>query len=195
MLELKYNKKRGNGSLFYDTYIRDKVKNNTLIFSDGEKIKNELNLYDEERLLRIETTIKNSAHWETYGLKVITLRDLLTLNLGNHFELFNRPIKHYMTGLKTVKHNEDMSFQDISLLMNLKFYKNTLKYNTLFEAIPNVIDDLFAGKNDSKTITVQKSQYRKKLKDLILKIPKTYSNDYSKQTVLELENKGIIPTL
>jgi hypothetical protein len=195
MLELKYNKKRINGDLFYRTYIKDKVLNNTFIFSDGERYKPELNVYDEERLLRIETTIKNSAHWKIYNLEVITLRDLLNLDLSNHFELFNKPIRHYMTGFKKVHHSEELSFQDLSLLKLLEFYKMYQNLNTLFEAIPCVIEYLFAGKKDSKITTVQKSQYRKKLKELIQKIPKTFSNDYSQQTILELESKGVIPTL
>ena len=50
-----------------------------------------------------ETTIKNNAHWGTYGCTVRTLNDLLALHLSKHKELFNRPINHYMNGNKTLE--------------------------------------------------------------------------------------------
>jgi hypothetical protein len=54
-LELKHH-----STLFYDTYIRGSIYDKYLI---------------DNKLLRVETTIKNKAHWKTYNLEISTLKD------------------------------------------------------------------------------------------------------------------------
>jgi hypothetical protein len=53
-LELKHH-----STLFYDTYIRGSIYDKYLI---------------DNKLLRVETTIKNKAHWKTYNLEISTLK-------------------------------------------------------------------------------------------------------------------------
>jgi hypothetical protein len=82
-LELKHH-----STLFYDTYIRGSIYDKYLI---------------DNKLLRVETTIKNKAHWKTYNLEISTLKDLLDIDLSKNRTLITRPINYYMTGIKFLK--------------------------------------------------------------------------------------------
>jgi hypothetical protein len=73
-LELKHH-----STLFYDTYIRGSIYDKYLI---------------DNKLLRVETTIKNKAHWKTYNLEISTLKDL-DIDLSKNRTLITRPINYY----------------------------------------------------------------------------------------------------
>jgi hypothetical protein len=67
--------------------------------------------FECDRLLRVETTIKNKAHFKTYGCKIHTLQDLINLDLQSErvLEFFRRPMSTYMTGYKEIKHTKKMT--------------------------------------------------------------------------------------
>jgi hypothetical protein len=88
-LELKHH-----STLFYDTYIRGSIYDKYLI---------------DNKLLRVETTIKNKAHWKTYNLEISTLKDLLDIDLSKNRTLITRPINYYMTGIKFIKTRTDLT--------------------------------------------------------------------------------------
>lgn len=105
-IELKHN-----STEFYKTFLKEHL-HSELIGIDGELIPNK-NFFNDDRLLRIETTIKDSRHFDTYGYKVKTLKDLLTLELNPEFlQVFIRPMSTYMNGYRTIKHTEGMTSLD-----------------------------------------------------------------------------------
>jgi hypothetical protein len=63
----------------------------------------------DNKLLRVETTIKNKAHWKTYNLEISTLKDLLDIDLSKNRTLITRPINYYMTGIKFIKTRTDLT--------------------------------------------------------------------------------------
>jgi hypothetical protein len=50
----------------------------------------------DNKLLRVEKTIKNKAQWKTYNLEISTLKDLLDIDLSKNTPI-TRPINYYMT--------------------------------------------------------------------------------------------------
>jgi exonuclease V gamma subunit len=95
-LELKHH-----STLFYDTYIRGSIYDKYLI---------------DNKLLRVETTIKNKAHWKTYNLEISTLKDLLDIDLSKNRTLITRPINYYMTGIKFIKTRTDLTASERAYL-------------------------------------------------------------------------------
>jgi hypothetical protein len=103
-LELKHH-----STLFYDTYY--------------------IQIYDkyliDNKLLRVETTIKNKAHWKTYNLEISTLKDLLDIDLSKNRTLITRPINYYMTGIKFIKTRTDLTASERAYLYMI----NSIKEN------------------------------------------------------------------
>ena len=78
----------GKSKRFTDTYLR----------SLG------LNSYNPMYFFRYETTIKNKAHFKSYGVDITTIKDLLELDLdkvGPQF--FERPATFYLNSEQTLK--------------------------------------------------------------------------------------------
>ncbi len=92
---------------FYDKHLE--LNNKSKVFYDTYLKNNPSVKLVPERQLRMETTIKNSAHWKTYGIELKTFKDLLELDLTKHPELFERPLNHYLDGQKQVKHSKKLS--------------------------------------------------------------------------------------
>ena len=117
-LELKHN-----STLFYDSYIKSNKEITKYLI--------------DNKLLRIETTLKNNAHWNTYGATVITLRDLLELDLTKLSDVFKRPISHYMKGDKFIPIKTNLNVTERQSLMLLKL---TMDYYNMteFEAIEHL---------------------------------------------------------
>jgi hypothetical protein len=62
----------------------------------------------DNKLLRVETTIKNKAHWKTQPWNINT-KDLLDIDLSKNRTLITRPINYYMTGIKFIKTRTDLT--------------------------------------------------------------------------------------
>ena len=102
-IELKYN-----STVFYEAYLKDEL-NSDLIDIDGIRIPQN-QFFNDDKLLRVETTIKNNRHFDSYGYKVKSLRDLLNLELDKKFlQVFIRPVSQYMTGYREIKQVEGMT--------------------------------------------------------------------------------------
>jgi hypothetical protein len=78
----------------------------------------------DNKLLRVETTIKNKAHWKTYNLEISTLKDLLDIDLSKNRTLITRPINYYMTG-KFIKTRTDLTASERAYLYMI----NSIKEN------------------------------------------------------------------
>ena len=144
----------------------------------------------DNHLLRIETTIKNSAHWNTYNLQVATLNDLLNLDLSKHLELFKRPISHYMDGSKFIETRTSLSpsdRKDLTLIdMHMKFYD--LKQHEAIEHLGNIIEP---------TDRRHKARYIKKLEALVntYRKNKIIKGDINQLNIIEeLTKMKLIPT-
>jgi L-cysteine desulfidase len=133
----------------------------------------------DNKLLRVETTIKNKAHWKTYNLEISTLKDLLDIDLSKNRTLITRP-NYYMTGIKFIKTRTDLTASERAYLYMI----NSIKEN---------------GSSEIKAIIEvkilepihQKKQRKKKLIELvnsqrIFKIKKSDSNQLD--IITELEN-------
>jgi hypothetical protein len=162
LIELKYN-----STEFYNTFLKAEVEENTL-FADGTTeepyFKKEENI---DKLLRVETTIKNKAHWETYGLKVNTLLELLNVDLSRQNIIFNRPIANYMSGHKLIQHRTDLTPTE-RMLLQYMHTKAQLLGIEVQDTISSIVYEAFSGKEKTQTIRNQKSQYKKKLLNLLL---------------------------
>ena len=136
-IELKYN-----STPFYEKYIKNAL-NQTLIDLNGNVITEGNKYFDEQRLLRVETTIKNNLHFESYGYQVKTLRDLLNLKKDKDFlKIFTRPMSQYMSGYREIKHNEDMTigqrFKYLTLLNKAKHLNLDIE-----DVIPSVAMEIY----------------------------------------------------
>lgn len=162
IIELKYNSTK-----FYNTFLKAQVEEATL-FADGT---NEAPYFSKkeniDKLLRVETTIKNKDHWETYGLKVNTLLELLNVDLNSYNIIFNRPIANYMTGHKLIQHRTDLTPTE-RMLLQLMHTKAQLLGIEVQDTISSIVYEAFQGKEKTQTIRNQKSQLKKKLLNLLV---------------------------
>ena len=162
LIELKYN-----STEFYNTFLKAEVEQNTL-FADGTTEAPYFSKKENiDKLLRVETTIKNKAHWETYGLKVNTLLELLNVDLSKQNIIFNRPIANYMTGHKLIQHRTDLTPTE-RMLLQYMHTKAQLLGIEVQDTISSIVYEAFLGKEKTQTIRNQKSQYKKKLLNLLL---------------------------
>jgi len=179
---LKYYAKavelKNHSTAFYDAYLKDGLKGNIH--------------FDDERLLRVETTIKNSDHFKTYGYNIKTLEALLSIKNDNKFiQIFMRPMSQYMTGYREIKHQEGLTVQQ------------KIKTLLLFERAKNMnaqIEDVVSGLSyelypDSKH---SRSRQKKEFHELISReenIAKVHLHntiDYRK-FISEISTKKLIP--
>ena len=95
--------------VFYESHLKDEL-NETLVDINGNVISKRNKYFNLERLVRVETTIRNRMHFKSYGYNVRTLNDLLSLDLDISFlQIFKRPIGVYMTGYKEIQHMKEMT--------------------------------------------------------------------------------------
>ena len=172
----KYLELNHKSSVFYEAYL----KNNPFI-----------NLV-ENKQVRAETTIKNSAHWKTYGIEIKTLQDLLDLNLSECTEIFKRPLNHYLVGNKAIFHKLNLTPTDKKDLMLIDSLTKLHKINEA-AAIELVCESIFPT-----TIRQNKnprSRQRKKLTELVLNNKQKSAENYNSNQldiVSELEKINLL---
>lgn len=190
ILELK-----NNSSDFYNAYLKDKINEKTL-FSDGtEYITTPAT---EENVLRIETTIKNTNHFATYGIYCKTLLDLLKIDLSNYSEIFNRPIQTYMTGYRQINYAIELTLSERVLIHTLKLQANIVKLEPA-QVVDSFVYSMYPNGTETKpnVLKNQRSKFKKKLFELLEIDKKTmqenkYKND--QKTLLEIQDFGFIPS-
>ncbi len=184
---LKYYAKaielKNNSNLFYESYLKEEL-NQDYILSDGKRY-TPPNYIDDNKLLRVETTIKNKDHWKTYGLKVETLSDLLKLDLYKYLEIFNKPINHYMKADKRTIHRTEFNPTEkaLYLLMDSQSKLNGL---SMVDTIPFIAHKITNDKH-------QKSRYKKKLSELLDASTKENTNKSQLKLYNNLEKINLIP--
>ena len=132
---------------------------------------NDINKYDPDYFYRIETTIKNAAHFKTYGLEIRTLNDLLELDLDkNGAQFFERPLNTYLDiAKKTLKISaRGISPKDKVMLTAVTWALQALPKFTedqpLDERIDSAVEEVIAFSFNEGDCKVSKSRIRTKLK-------------------------------
>ena len=118
---------------FYQTYLKPQFR---------------LAEQDVDRWLRIETTIKNKNHFQSYGKDISTLRELLLSDLIESKEYFQRPINTYMNGVNTLvipRTREGLSLRDRGTI-HLMQCKMELGNLNSYQVIESLVEWLEADK-------------------------------------------------
>ena len=188
LLELKNNSEE-----FYNAYLKDKI-NEVTLFADGSEYTDEVT---EDNLLRIETTIKNPSHFETYGIYCKTLLDLLNIDLSKHSSFFNRPIQTYMSGYRPINHNSELTLSEKILIEHTKLKAASMNLQPM-EVIDVVVYSMYPnGTNTSASVLKnQRSKFRKKIIELLLidkKVMQENKKTNSQKSLLEIQDFGFNP--
>ena len=193
---LKYYAKavelKNRSTAFYEAYLKEEL-NSELIDLEGNRYPQN-KFFDDDRLLRVETTIKNNQHFKTYGYKVKTLNDLMKLELDRAFlKVFNRPMAKYMTGYREINQVEGMTkaqkFKYYAMLKHAKLHNINIE-----DSIPYYVNRLHPD--------IKKHQARGNLKADLLRIlnmnevaVKTIAHNRKiwREFIDEIEAKKLIP--
>ena len=182
-----------NSTDFYNAYIKDKLNEETL-FADSSIFVPD---YNENNILRVETTIKNSDHFNTYGIKCKTLIELLNIDLLKHNAIFNRPIQTYMSGYKTITHNLELTLTQRGWIYSLNLLAKSMNLRPI-EVVDVLVLQMFPFNPDTKinVLKSSRSQFKKKLIELLHIDKKTMIQNKMKNTQIsmdEIKGFGIIP--
>jgi hypothetical protein len=188
VLELQHN-----STDFYNAYIKENLNEKTL-FADGTIFATD---YNEDNILRVETTIKNPDHFATYGIYCKTLLDLLKTDLTLHSSMFNRPIQTYMNGYKTIQHNGNLTPYERVLIHSLDLIAKQMDLKPI-DVIDVYVNSIFPINHETKpnVIKVQRSKFKKTLYELIEIDKKRMMENKTKNeqiSMLEIQGFGLIP--
>jgi hypothetical protein len=189
LMSLKYDPSNVE---FYETYLKDIVFGKTL-FSDLSEYENPLN---DNNFLRIETTIKNSDHFETYKIKNIkTLEQLLQLNIASEYAFFKRPQSVYMTGYKILKQVSEQTHQDKAYYIMMNAFSQIYSID-IQDTIPFIVNEFYPYDSKQKNLKQSRSQLKKKLLTIALKNKAqiiNLNNEKQLQKKIEFEKLNLIP--
>ena len=174
---------------FYQKYVQS-FANEDIVFACGSIYKQDL--MNDERLLRVETTLKNKDHWKTYELNVDTLNDLLSVDFSKCPIIFNRPINAYMNKYRVIKHRENLTPQE-ELIINMI---NTISLHSDENEviiIDRFVNLIFESKDKSQANRNAKSTLKKRLFSLANSKGKTTKKKYSEESINEFKKLGLIP--
>jgi hypothetical protein len=190
---LKYYAKavelKNNSYEFYQKYVQP-FENEEIVFSCGSIYKQ--NLINEERLFRVETTLKNKDHWKTYELNVDTLNDLLSVDFSKCPIIFNRPINAYMNKYRVIKHRENLTSQEELIIA----FIDSISENSEEDKVvitDRFINLIFESKEKTPTNRKSKSVLKKRMFLLIKSKEKTTNRKYSEESINEFKKLGLIP--
>jgi hypothetical protein len=183
-LELKHKSFK-----FYEKYIQE-FANEDIVLSCGSIYKQ--NLMNDDRLLRVETTIKNKEHWKTYNLEVDTLKDLLRVDFSKCPNIFNRPINAYMNKYRAIKHRENLTPQE-ELIINMINTISSHSDENEVVIIDRFVNLIFESKDKSQANRNAKSTLKKRLFSLANSKEKTTNKKYSEESINEFKKLGLIP--
>jgi hypothetical protein len=174
---------------FYEKYIQE-FANEDIVFACGSIYKQDL--MNDERLLRVETTIKDKDHWKTYELNVDTLNDLLSIDFSKCPNIFNRPINAYMNKYRAIKHRENLTSQEELIIA----FIDSISENSEEDKVvitDRFINLIFESKEKTPTNRKSKSVLKKRMFLLIKSKEKTTKKKYSEESINEFKKLGLIP--
>jgi hypothetical protein len=188
-LEFKNFKDKPKSFEFYKKYIQE-YANEDIVLACGSIYKQDL--MNDERLLRVETSIKDKDHWKTYELNVDTLRDLLSVNLSKCPNIFNRPINAYMNKYRAIKHRENLTPQEELMIAFIdSICENSEEDKVVIT--DRFINLIFDSKEKTPTNRKSKSILKKRMFLLINSKEKTTKKKYSEESINEFKKLGLIP--
>jgi hypothetical protein len=185
-IELTYN-----STDFFKEYLL-KPLNETLIDIQGKVLCEKNKYFDLEKLIRIETTLKNTEHFKTYGYNPKTLKELLNIALDVSFlKVFTRPMSTYMTGYREIKHAEKMTINQRTKYL-LCLYTAKHKQMSIEDVVP-----LLAYQLHPKNIRARrelKHQYYSiiNMEEVGVKTHK-HNTEHWNNFISEIQQKNIIP--
>ena len=167
---------------FYKTYLKPQF------VLDGN---------DKEKWLRIETTIKNRKHFESYGKDISTLRELLISDRIESKEYFQRPINNYMNGINTLvmpKNRDELSARDVATIHHIEI---VMEYQRC--TITQAINDIVTRVDDEKGLTKQEkyklNKYYSKIADYIEKQIQSNKVKMYIDDIQKLKNYTLFPNM
>jgi hypothetical protein len=188
-LEFKNFKDKPKSFEFYKKYIQE-FANEDIVFACGSIYKQDL--MNDDRLLRVETSIKDKDHWKTYNLNVDTLNDLLSVNLSKCPNIFNRPINAYMNKYRAIKHRENLTSQEELIIAFIdSICENSEEDKVVIT--DRFINLIFESKEKTPTNRKSKSILKKRMFLLINSKEKTTKKKYSEESINEFKKLGLIP--
>ena len=166
--------------------------NQTLIDVEGNVLSNGNKYFDLEKLIRIETTLKNTEHFKTYGYKLKNLKDLLNLELDlNFLQIFTRPMSTYMAGYREVKHIEKMTInQKTKYLLCLNTAE--LKQMSIEDVVPKLAYELHPENKRARRELKQQYYSIINMNEVGKKTHK-HNEEYWHSFVSEIQSKNLIP--
>lgn len=185
-IELTYN-----STDFYKEHLL-KPLNEPLIDIQGKVICEKNKYFDLDKLIRIETTLKNTEHFKTYGYNPKTLKELLNIALDMKFlKVFTRPMSTYMTGYREIKHAEEMTINQRTKYL-LCLYTAKHKQMSIEDVVP-----LLAYQLHPKNIRARrelKHQYYSiiNMEEVGVKTHK-HNTEHWNNFISEIQQKNIIP--
>jgi len=138
--------------------------------------------------------VKDSRHFDTYGYKIKTLKDLLTLNLNPKFlQVFIRPMSTYMTGYRVIKHTEGMTsldkWQYCAMLKQAKITNVNVE-----ETIPYYVNTFHPDiKKSSSRSNLRTRLYSVIQMNQVVKKTHKHNTQVWDDFITEIEAKKIIP--
>ncbi len=185
-VELTYN-----STDFYNEYLYNPLSQ-SLIDIQGNVLCEKNKYFDLEKLIRIETTLKNTEHFKTYGYSPKTLKDLLNIALDVTFlKVFTRPMSTYMTGYREIKHADKMTINQRTKYL-LCLYTAKHKQMSIEDVVP-----LLAYQLHPKNIRARrelKHQYYSiiNMEEVGVKTHK-HNTEHWNNFITEIQQKNIIP--
>lgn len=175
-LELTKNKKT---IPFFEAYLKEPLTGNKH--------------FEHDRLLRVETTIKNKPHFKTYGLEIQTIKDLIDLDLDSDevLSFFKRPMSIYMTGYKEIKHQVEMTINQREKYL-LCYMKATHKAISMEQSVRLIAFDMHPQHKRKNR------EYRNQLYTIINmqevgKKTHRHNTENWARFISEIEGKNLIP--
>lgn len=180
-----------NSDVFYDKFLKKDLQANSL--------------WKPNKILRSETTIKNPAHFNSYGLSVKTLGECLSLLkndiqireprnpvLQDIYYLWDRPIQHYMSGRRFLPVN--LSLTPMDLLIWEKWNEVKIEHQAAkHEDVIDLIVSIYTTENHTKH---QRYNFKKQLLKILAKFKETEYEALAKDKGGQYEmiyDKGLTP--
>lgn len=150
-------------------------------------------LWEPNKILRSETTIKDPAHFKSFDYKITTLGEAVALLNDPHiYKLWDRPINYYMTGKRFLPVNMNLMPRDYAMLDLM----NSVMAEHQISRLENVVDlmcDLYSGEGNTKH---HRYNFKKQLEGIIAKVLKAEEDLAAKSNQGQYQltfEKGLTP--
>lgn len=163
---------------FYNKFLKKELQQNPL--------------WEPNKILRSETTIKNPAHFKSYDLDIKTLDECLSLLYQDIYQFWDRPIQHYMSGKKFLPVNLNLTPMD--LLIWEKWNEVKIEHQAAkHDDVIDLIVSLYTTENHTKH---HRYNFKKQLLKILAKFRESEHEALAKDKGGQYEmiyDKGLTP--